>query len=248
MEHSPGLDRPLELQQFEQATTIIACLRQFLVDCAEDVGGNVHGDPLFLTPGDGRPRRAGNWSWHGLSVPFGLAGKRGRVGIYKYSEAPAGESTALETLWLELYIGDTTEPTVFVKFAPPTLASENLDAARAELRQAWTRATAHAAEKDGPSDTERDQGFIQERLASVRDPRLTNLTEIGAGEGFVTYTGTLDGKPAFIADCGTLADMLSEEDAIHDSVTVRAFAKPSALQRYLDDLRDANSAALGRRR
>ncbi len=93
----------------------------------------------------------------------------------------------METLWLELYIADTTEPTAFVKFAPPTLASEHLDAARAELCQAWTRATAHAAANDRPSGIEREQGFIEERLASVRDPRLTNLTEIGAGEGSVIH-------------------------------------------------------------
>lgn len=226
MEHSPGLDRPLALQQFEQATTIIACLRQFLVDCAEDIGGSVRGDPLFLTPGDGKPRRAGDWAWHGLSVPFALGAKRGRVGIYKYSEAPAGEATSLETLWLELYLGETTEPTAFVKFAPPTLTGEHLDAARAELR---------------------NQGIMEERLVSVRDPRLTNLTEIGAGEGFVTYTGELDGRPAFIADCGTLADMLSEEEAIHDPVTVRVFAESSALRRYVDDLRKTNPVALGSR-
>jgi hypothetical protein len=27
-----------------------------------------------LTPGDGRPRRAGGWAWHGLAVPFTLHG------------------------------------------------------------------------------------------------------------------------------------------------------------------------------
>jgi hypothetical protein len=245
MDHSPGLDRSLALKQFEEATTIIACLRQFLVNCVEDIDGNVHGDPLFLTPGDGRPRRGGDWAWHGLSVPFTHGGKRGRVGIYKYAEAPPGQAAALETLWLELYLGDTSEPTALVEFAPPTLAGEHLDAARAELRQKWTQATERAAEADRPSGTDGDRGMIEERLISIRDPRLTKLTKIGMGEGFVTYTGELDGRPAFIADCGTLADMLSDEDAIQAPVTVHVFPEPSALQHYVDELRKTKPAALG---
>jgi len=43
-----------------------------------------------------------------------------------------------------------------------------------------------------------------------------------AGEGFATYTGLFEGMPAFIADCGTLADLL-DEDSTEDSVTVTVF-------------------------
>jgi hypothetical protein len=232
MEHSPGLDRSLGLKQFEQATTIIACLRQFLVNCAEDIEGNVHGDPLFLTPGDGKPRRGGDWAWHGLSVPFTLAGKKGRIGIYKYSEAPAGQVTAMGTLWLELYLGDAPEPTAFVEFAPPTLAAEHLDAARAELLREWLRTGERIAE---------------ERIASVQDPRLTNLIEIGGGEGFVTYTGELDGRPALIVDNGTLADIFGEEDMMAAPVAVQVFADVSSLQRCVQALRRLHPSPLGSR-
>jgi hypothetical protein len=77
--------------------------------------------------------------WHGLSVPFSRGGKRGRVGIYKYAEAPPGEQSALETLWLEAYLGDGEAPVAFVKFAPPTLVANELDAIRDALNEEWKR-------------------------------------------------------------------------------------------------------------
>jgi len=137
MEHAPGLDRSITLDQFEAATTIVSCLRGGVLDCVADIGGSVHGDPLFTTPSDGRPRRAGDWAWHGLAVPFTLQGKKGRIGIYKYAETPPMEAASLESLWLEAYLGDTDTPVAFMKFAPPSLASEHLEAVRRDFKRAW---------------------------------------------------------------------------------------------------------------
>ncbi len=39
MDRPPGLNRSMSLDQFEEATTTIACLREFLVACIEDIGG-----------------------------------------------------------------------------------------------------------------------------------------------------------------------------------------------------------------
>lgn len=141
MEHPPGLNQAITLDEFEAATKIVACLRGLLVDCIADVGGNVHGEPLFTTPGDGRPRRSGDWAWHGLAVPFTLNGKKGRIGVYKYSDTPAAEVAARETLWLEAYLEDTDTPVAFVKFTPPTLASQHLEAVRAEFKREWPSAS-----------------------------------------------------------------------------------------------------------
>jgi hypothetical protein len=139
VDRTAGIDRPITLNDFEQATTTIACLREFLVDCAVDLGGNVHGEPLYLTPGDGRPRRGAGWAWHGLSVPFSVGGQKGRLGIYKYADAPPGEQAALDALWLEAYLGDDAMPAVFVKFAPASLAAKELEAARAGFIEEWRR-------------------------------------------------------------------------------------------------------------
>jgi hypothetical protein len=147
VDRTAGLDRPMTLNDFEQATTTVACLREFLVDCAADLRGNVHGEPLYLTPGDGKPRRGGGWAWHGLSVPFSLGGQRGRVGIYKYADAPISERAALDTLWLEAYLGESEMPVAFVKFAPATLATKELDAARAALNEEWKKRAPALAEK-----------------------------------------------------------------------------------------------------
>lgn len=137
MDHPPGLERSMTLLQFEEATTTIACLKQFLGDCVAELKGSVHGEPLYMTPGDGRPRRSGGWAWHGLAVPFTLGGQKGRIGIYKYAEAPPGENDALEALWLEVYLGDVDQPVMFSKFAPATLGREHLDDVRANLRRDW---------------------------------------------------------------------------------------------------------------
>lgn len=40
------------------------------------------------------------------------------------------------------------------------------------------------------------------KLDTVADARLTEVTHLGAGEGFGTYLGRFDGKPAFIVDNG----------------------------------------------
>jgi len=137
VDHTAGLDRTLTPHDFEQATTTIACLRQFLVDCITDIGAGVRGEQLYLTPGDGKPRRGSGWAWHGLSVPISFGGRRGHLGIYKFAEAPPGERRALDTLWLEAYLGDGVMPVAFVKFAPPTLGKNELDAVRAALKEEW---------------------------------------------------------------------------------------------------------------
>jgi hypothetical protein len=147
MDRPPGLDRPMSLDQFEQATTTVACLREFLVDCVDDIGGRIKGEPIYLTPGDGQPRSGGGWAWHGLSVPFSRDQQTGRVGIYKYSAAPPGEELALEALWLEAYVGDADVPIAYVKFAPSTLSAAELDTVRADLkRELSARASARSAE------------------------------------------------------------------------------------------------------
>jgi len=153
MDRPPGLNRPMSLDQFEEATTTIACLREFLVACIEGIGGNIQGEPMWLTPGDGQPRRGGGWAWHGLSVKFSKDGKKGRVGIYKYAEAPPGEDSARKTLWLEAYLGDSDVPLAFVNFAPTTLSSTELDAVGAAFKAEWAvrmpLATASAAAASG---------------------------------------------------------------------------------------------------
>ncbi|HEY4157939.1 MAG TPA: hypothetical protein VGM29_07575 [Polyangiaceae bacterium] len=147
LDRPAGLDHPMTLEHFERATATIACLRQFLADCVTEIGGSVHGVPLYLTPGDGKPRRSGDWAWHGLAVPFALDGQKGRLGIYKYADAPPGEASALGILWLEAYVGETDTPVALTPFAPPTLATQHLDAARADFKRAWTARNSAASEK-----------------------------------------------------------------------------------------------------
>jgi hypothetical protein len=137
MERPAGLSRSLSLADFEHATTTVACLRQFILDCIADIGGDVRGDPMYLTPADGTPRRAGGWAWHGLSVPFILKGQRGRLGVYKYADAPEVERAALETLWLEAYLGEDEMPRLSVSFAPPSLSAADLRTARAGFVAHW---------------------------------------------------------------------------------------------------------------
>lgn len=81
--------------------------------------------------------------------------------------------------------------------------------------------------------------------ASLTDPRLTNLVRIGMGEGFSTYSGQFEGKPAFIVHCGTMDDFLNEEDRATDNVTVRIFETDAARDGYIDKLRQESPAALG---
>jgi hypothetical protein len=137
MEHPPGINKPMTLAEFEQVTTTVACLKQFLMDCVAELKGNVDGDPLYMTPGDGRPRSGGGWAWHGFAVPFSLGGQRGRIGIYKYSEAPPLEAETMQSLWLEVFLGDPDRPVLSLRFAPTTLSRECLDEARGELARAW---------------------------------------------------------------------------------------------------------------
>ncbi len=137
MEHPPGIDRPMTLVDFEEATTTVACLKQFLMDCVAELKGGVHGEPLYMTPGDGRPRSGGGWAWHGFAVPFSLRGQKGRIGLYKYAEAPPLEAETMSSLWLEVFLGDPDRPILSTRFAPLTLSRDCLDEARRELATAW---------------------------------------------------------------------------------------------------------------
>lgn len=84
------------------------------------------------------------------------------------------------------------------------------------------------------------------RLASTTDPRLTDLVRIGMGEGFSTYSGQFEGKPAFVVDCGSMDDFLNEEDRSTDNVTVHVFNTDAARDGYIAKLRQESPAALGR--
>jgi hypothetical protein len=70
-------------------------------------------------------------------VPFSLRGQRGRIGIYKYSEGPPLEAETVNSLWLEVFLGDPDRPMLSTRFAPGTLSRECLDDARGELARAW---------------------------------------------------------------------------------------------------------------
>lgn len=85
------------------------------------------------------------------------------------------------------------------------------------------------------------------RIGSTSDPRIAALKSTGGGEGFATYTGNFEGKPAFIVDCGTMMDVLDEEDRSDDSVNVYLFESDRARDRYVDELRRRSPAALGMR-
>jgi hypothetical protein len=65
------------------------------------------------------------------------------------------------------------------------------------------------------------------------------------GEGFSTYVGQFEGKPAFVVDCGTMDDFLNEEDRSTDNVTVRVFKNDATRNGYIDKLRRESPAALG---
>jgi hypothetical protein len=135
------VDRPTGIEHrtmdgFDHATTTIACLRQFLQGCIADIGGS-RATGFNTTPGDGEPFRDGGWAWLGFSVPFFLADRKWRVGIYQYLEAPPGEESACATRWLEAYEGDERSPSVFMQFSPATLAVHELDALRATFVRLW---------------------------------------------------------------------------------------------------------------
>lgn len=72
------------------------------------------------------------------------------------------------------------------------------------------------------------------RIGSTGDPRIAALTPMGGGEGFATYTGRFEGKPAFIVDCGTMMDILDEEDRSDDPVTVHVFESEEGRRRFID--------------
>ncbi|MGB7216416.1 MAG: hypothetical protein WBE98_15415 [Gammaproteobacteria bacterium] len=82
----------------------------------------------------------------------------------------------------------------------------------------------------------------------IGDPRVVRLVRIGAGEGFATFLGTFEGKPAFIADSGTLVDLLDpieDRDLIETAVHVEVFDSVEARDRYVQELRETKPLALG---
>jgi hypothetical protein len=137
-----NVDRPTgiadrTLNDFEHATTTVACLRQFLKGCIAEVEGT-RLTGFNTTPGDGEPLRWSGWAWYGVSVPFTLDEDKYRLGIYKYVSTPPGEESARDVLWLEAYAGDDPNPVAFLKFDPPTLAPPELDKFRAEFKREWS--------------------------------------------------------------------------------------------------------------
>jgi hypothetical protein len=73
---------------------------------------------------------------------------------------------------------------------------------------------------------------------------MANLVRIGVGEGFATYTGTFEGEPAFIADCGTLARMF-DDDKIPEPITLEVFDTEAARDEYIEELRRTRPQELG---
>lgn len=71
------------------------------------------------------------------------------------------------------------------------------------------------------------------RIASTDDPRIADLERIGGGEGFATYRGTFGNRPAVIVDCGTMLDLLDENDQYDDPVTVYVFEDEQRRRRFI---------------
>lgn len=122
-----------------------------------------------------------------------------------------------------------------------------------ELLERGIRVAGYAVESGqysflvGPgANSNSNAAAAETRVASTDDTRITKLRRIGTGEGFVTYTGEFEGKPAFIVDCGTMDDFLDEEDRSTDNVTVRVFEHDTAREDYIEKLRRKSPAALGR--
>jgi hypothetical protein len=137
------VDRPVGIANrpfadFVGLSSTMACLRAFLSGCIVDIGGK-DGHKLNTTPADGEPLRWSGWAWHGFSIPFTVGAQKFRLGIYSYVEAPAGEQSACETPWLEVYEESAQEPLVFLPFAPATLAPPELDALRQRFKAAWQK-------------------------------------------------------------------------------------------------------------
>lgn len=82
------------------------------------------------------------------------------------------------------------------------------------------------------------------RISSLDDPRLMGLVRLGTGEGFATYVGEFEDRPAIIVDSGTMLDLLDQEDD-HDSVTVHVFESDAALDRHVEELLRRSPSALG---
>lgn len=84
------------------------------------------------------------------------------------------------------------------------------------------------------------------RLPTMADPRLTEIKALGGGEGFGTYVGRFEGKPAFIVDSGTMAAFIDEEEALGQLVSLTVFESEAARDEYLEDLMKRVPGAVGR--
>lgn len=131
-------------------------------------------------------------------------------------------------------------------------AGASADPRTQELLEHGIRVTRYAVDGGrysfvvGPgADSATDIPAAETRVAATDDPRITNLCRVGAGEGFATYTGLFQGKAAFFADCGTMNDIMAEEDGCDDSVTVRIFESEAARDRFVEQLRRASPETLG---
>ncbi len=83
------------------------------------------------------------------------------------------------------------------------------------------------------------------RVASTRDPRVTNQVLLGLGEGFATFTADFDGSPAFLVDCGTMNDFLDDGDQVADPVSVHLFDTTEARDGYVEEMRLTSPGAIG---
>lgn len=89
----------------------------------------------------------------------------------------------------------------------------------------------------GPGVRPKGTITVEIRIASIDDARISSLRRLGGGEGFVTYMGEFEGRPALLVDSGTMNEFLSDEDAIADPVTVHVFETETLRDGYVQQLR-----------
>lgn len=123
-----------------------------------------------------------------------------------------------------------------------------------ELLERGIRVAGYAAESGhysflvgpgAPRTSSPNSPAAETRLASTDDPRITNLRRMGRGEGFATYVGHFENKAAFFVDCGTMNDIMDEDDRRDDSVIVRVFENDAARDRFVEQLKRTSPGALG---
>lgn len=163
-------------------------------------------------------------------------------------------------LFAELFGALLGEP---VMFDGPTerwivwpAAGAGTDPREAELRKRGVRAVGYTVASAshlfavGPGaariEARCDVSEATMRITSTDDPRLADLVHLGAGEGFATYSGRFEGKPALIVDSGTLADFMDDDDDVTENVGVTVSATVSARDRHIEELRRRQASSFGR--